>query len=771
MAESKPISGDELVEKGAIDSLAAKFQNLLNIAKEWRDIIAGGKQVMKELDVSLGKNKFNSSDDLKRFETETDRANKALAAQKIALNAVAKAEADAIKIKNQLIKEGEKLETQSTRLKGAYAKESATLNTLRNAYKDLAVQGRENGRVGQLFLKQITETSDRLKLIDASVGQYQRNVGDYGRNFNGLQSSINQVSRELPSLAIGMNTFFLAISNNIPTVVDEIGRLRKANEELAIQGKEQQSIFSALTGAIFSWGTALSIGVTLLTLYGKNLVNFVVNLFTATDAQKVNTKAVEENTKAVDANNKKRQEFSDRKDQATLDQLENDKKLSKSQADQLKIQTETQDKALELQDKFNKDSSVLEKKYGFKNGVNLERFNISERRKELNEEQIKLSRSFALAQRELFAASEAEITAVVNAELTKREEDRKKAGKKAYDEERKRLDELKKLLIERFFNAIQLKQDEVDKKEDERKRIVKEQDDQFARNIEENSKKMLTVKTSEEEEKKRLDAAAKKRREQNFKDEKQLADAIEKGLKQASELRQMALDKEINQRQRNIDKQSDLAARGLKNTLVFEEEAARKAELRKEEEKKKEIRRQKVLTFYRLLAAYAENGNDGQAIAKAVRDTAIAELVAGSFYEGAENIAEALGKPHLAGKDGYLVRVDGGERVMTGEQNKMTGGMSNAELARLAYNYNNERLLPGYAMNFGAGQGLAKNSSNAMLVHQLYNTNKKLDQLTRVVENKRETTVHLDNLGHVIETVVENKVRKVFKHLKAGKIG
>ena len=49
---------------------------------------------------------------------------------------------------------------------------------------------------------------------------------------------------------------------------DNLKELKDANAELVKSGGEATSMFSALKGAIFSWQTAITIGITLLTVYG-----------------------------------------------------------------------------------------------------------------------------------------------------------------------------------------------------------------------------------------------------------------------------------------------------------------------------------------------------------------------------------------------------------------------------------------------------------------------------------------------------------------------
>jgi len=71
----------------------------------------------------------------------------------------------------------------------------------------------------------------------------------------------------------------MAISNNIPILADEIGRLRDKNVQLTASGQKGIPIWKQLAKGLLSWGTALSAGVVLLTVYGKDIVNWIGKLF------------------------------------------------------------------------------------------------------------------------------------------------------------------------------------------------------------------------------------------------------------------------------------------------------------------------------------------------------------------------------------------------------------------------------------------------------------------------------------------------------------
>lgn len=102
--------------------------------------------------------------------------------------------------------------------------------------------------------------------------------------FNALGNSINQLSRELPAFTNSAQTGFLAISNNLPILIDSIGQLRAENERLAASGQKGVPIYKQLASAFFSFNTLISVGITLLTVYGKEIGNFIASIFKGKEA-------------------------------------------------------------------------------------------------------------------------------------------------------------------------------------------------------------------------------------------------------------------------------------------------------------------------------------------------------------------------------------------------------------------------------------------------------------------------------------------------------
>ena len=166
---------------------------------------------------------------------------------------------------------------------GSYNEMNASLLVLEKRFKDLSEANR-NSEFGVNLLKDIDKLKNQLKSIDAQMGNYQRNVGNYASHWNGLQVSVQQIGRELPSLAIGWNTFFLAISNNLPILADEIKKAKIQYEEFKKAGISSIPVWKQVVSSIFSWQTALVLAITVLSMYGKDIIEWVGNIFNAESA-------------------------------------------------------------------------------------------------------------------------------------------------------------------------------------------------------------------------------------------------------------------------------------------------------------------------------------------------------------------------------------------------------------------------------------------------------------------------------------------------------
>ena len=173
------------------------------------------------------------------------------------------------------------------RLSAQYALNKIRLNQMSAAEREAADSGKKLEAETNAIYQQM------IKLQEAT-GNYRLSVGHYQKTWDGLGISISQVVRELPAAAVSLNTFFLGISNNIPMVVDEINRLRKQNELLAAEGKEQISVTKSVVKSLFSWNTALVVLLTVFSMHGKEIIAWIDKTLAGRDAAKSFEDALED---------------------------------------------------------------------------------------------------------------------------------------------------------------------------------------------------------------------------------------------------------------------------------------------------------------------------------------------------------------------------------------------------------------------------------------------------------------------------------------------
>ena len=160
---------------------------------------------------------------------------------------------------------------------------SQSLSRMRIAYRELTEEERKSP-FGQELLASIQQADAKIKELDATIGNHQRNVGNYASGFNSLGMSVQQIVRELPAATMGLNMFFLAISNNLPILTDEIKRAVEMNKQLKASNQDTVPVWKQLVSSIFSWQTALIVAITAMSMYGKEIVSWIGNLFKAKDA-------------------------------------------------------------------------------------------------------------------------------------------------------------------------------------------------------------------------------------------------------------------------------------------------------------------------------------------------------------------------------------------------------------------------------------------------------------------------------------------------------
>ena len=182
------------------------------------------------------------------------------------------------------------------RLSAQYALNKIRLNQMSQAEREAADSGKKLEAETAAIYQQM------IKLQEAT-GNYRLSVGHYQKTWDGLGISVSQVVRELPAVAVSLNTIFLGISNNIPMVVDEINRLRAQNKLLQAEGKATVNVTKSIIKALLSWNTVLVVILTVFSMFGGQIIEWIGNLFKAKNAVISTTEALDNIAKELESTN------------------------------------------------------------------------------------------------------------------------------------------------------------------------------------------------------------------------------------------------------------------------------------------------------------------------------------------------------------------------------------------------------------------------------------------------------------------------------------
>ncbi len=186
---------------------------------------------------------------------------------------------------------------------GSYDESAQLLERMRMTYRSLG-ESMQKSPLGVEMLRNIELLDAKVKKADASMGNFQRNVGNYASGFSPLQFQVQQVARELPSLTTSAQQFFLAISNNLPMLADELSRARQEYRKMRDEGKEGIPVWKQLLKSVASWQTLLVVGITVATAYGKEIGNFFSQIFGAVPKMRTTTQMFGDVNKAISSSAK-----------------------------------------------------------------------------------------------------------------------------------------------------------------------------------------------------------------------------------------------------------------------------------------------------------------------------------------------------------------------------------------------------------------------------------------------------------------------------------
>lgn len=164
------------------------------------------------------------------------------------------------------------------------------LKQLERQYKQLQKQGlagdRELADI-QALKGVIGSLKDEIKAYEAAKRQANETplvAHDPAPKLNQVKMTMAQIARELPSLPMGPQMFFLAISNNIPMFTDAVSNARREYEVMTAAGKKATPVWKQVASAMFSPQTALATLITLTVMYSKEIWASIKGLGGARDA-------------------------------------------------------------------------------------------------------------------------------------------------------------------------------------------------------------------------------------------------------------------------------------------------------------------------------------------------------------------------------------------------------------------------------------------------------------------------------------------------------
>jgi len=271
----------EIISQQAIDQLEFANSQLELAVKNVNNVASAAKGItidfkgaanIGELNATLAK----QEQAIKDLETATKKYQNAVDSKQRAIDIAERNELLGIqKVIAEREKAAKQLELSEKQKQQAAEREEKALAKLNNAYEQLKVQYKQaadeakrlGAEYGVMDARAQAAAGGAMKLynsllaVEKSVGQAQRQVGQY----NQAAFAMSQVLREMPAFANSVATGFMALSNNIPYLAEQIGVLKQKNEELKASGGTAIPIWKTLMSAITSPVGLITIATTAIT--------------------------------------------------------------------------------------------------------------------------------------------------------------------------------------------------------------------------------------------------------------------------------------------------------------------------------------------------------------------------------------------------------------------------------------------------------------------------------------------------------------------------
>jgi hypothetical protein len=207
-------------------------------------------------------------------------------------------------------------------------------------------------------------------------------------------------------------------------------------------------------------------------------------------------------------------------------------------------------------------------------------------------------------------------------------------------------------------------------------------------------------------------------------------------------------DKEIAAAEKQYDVLKGLAESGNINaeqSLAEQQRIIDEANRKKEQELQ---RQQRIKLAESVYSTYSQKVSDGSKnpLAETIRDTTLLQQFINSlptFFDGTEDTG-SNGRG-IDGRGGFQAVLHPNERVIPKHLNDKIGSLSNTDLARVAQEYNNGKIVEG-------GQQTKSALEFALLVNEL-------KDLKSVIQDKPETNIELGQITNSVMEIVQSQKR------------
>jgi hypothetical protein len=753
---ANPIKSNEIIQDNVFKPTIEQATALLIVSNE---LLKTFKEMASVTKSGLGGIKPNSFEGIKKVGEETqkvnliysesEKINKKILEQKTQLDSLMTKESKELAALNVQVAEQKRLNKENARISAdqgkTYDSLSAKLNSLRKAYKDLAVVNQQGTTAAKSMKSEIDKLDSTLKKVDATVGQHQRNVGNYASALDGVGGSAGNAISALKGF----------ITNPIGSAVALIGTaivgLKSAFESTERGADLLQSGISKLSGTIdvlkINIGTKLAdawekgFSAETFKTISKNIATFLINpllgvhKMTQSIIQALKPSAEQqaaidlafqagETLEDIQVKNATRIAKLDRQFQENRERLAEGNMLI---GDRKVLLKET----LALQDKIAaaKTEEAVQELYI-----------ISLQKKKYKDEkdvphQLLLQEADARAKIDEImadaAASKVKLTkqetALEKEENAKRVKDNEEANKRKLESDRYH-----------SFESTSLHKRQT---EAEKQHLIDIAD---ARDKANSSQKSANEKAKKEREDQQKSVVA-----QAFNTTKDLID-------KESEMKQKAIESDLQANQKRQDTLRQMAVNGAQDTkesLAYELRQQAELEAKRDRQIKKQIRQQQTLA---ILQAFASgNSKDASAIKNLGNIS--------SYYDGTEDTGTANNP--LDGNGGRIAILHDNERVLTKEQNKKAGNLSNEHAAEVLQAYNLGQLIN--PMQFDK-MPMVSHVNDERQITELSAVKSELQNLRNDLKNRPVSTVQVNEVEKIATVITKTYLKEVHTQKRIG---